>query len=234
MYDNLSLLQQTVYFTFIVSFFAMLAGTVFFFSQKSELNAEYRQTAILSGVITLVASLTYYFMQKIYLENATMGTSAFPTQFRYIDWFITVPLMLIKFPALLGMGSRGVKFMGKLVICSLFMLSFSFAGELNIGNNALHFGLYGISVGFWVYIIYSLYIALNQLPDSVDDYKKTGIRRMFLFILIGWVIYPIGYILPSLSLPGDYRELLYNVGDVINKVGLGLVVINAGLRSRNQ
>lgn len=53
---------------------------------------------------------------------------------------------------------------------------------------------------------------------------------MFLFILIGWVIYPIGYLAPTFGLEPDIRELVYNIGDIINKVGLGLVIIAGGYR----
>ena len=231
MYDHLSVLQQIVYFTFIISFFGMLAGMVFFLAQKNELDGEYKQTAILSAVITFVAALTYGFMQYIYLESARTGSTSFPTQFRYIDWFITVPLMLVKFPVLLGLGSRGIGFMTKLVVASLFMLLFAFIGEVMIDSKSVHYGSYGVSVLFWFYIIYALNSALSQLPDSISEAKRIGIRRMFFFILIGWIIYPIGYLMPSFLEP-DYRELLYNVGDLINKVGLGLVVIVTGYRSK--
>jgi len=52
---------------------------------------------------------------------------------------------------------------------------------------------------------------------------------MRLFILFGWAIYPIGFQLP-LSGNGAPRELIYNVADVIHKVGFGLVV-HAGVIS---
>jgi bacteriorhodopsin len=44
------------------------------------------------------------------------------------------------------------------------------------------------------------------------------------FILFGWLIYPIGFLL-ALAGPdgGSIREISYNIADVINKVGFGLV-----------
>jgi hypothetical protein len=47
------------------------------------------------------------------------------------------------------------------------------------------------------------------------------------FILVGWAIYPIGYmaqpgnLLSGLNLQMD---LIYNFGDAINKIGFGLVI----------
>ncbi len=47
---------------------------------------------------------------------------------------------------------------------------------------------------------------------------------MGLLVLLGWAIYPIGYCAPYLGVPSDVRELVYNFADVVNKVGLCLIV----------
>ncbi len=47
---------------------------------------------------------------------------------------------------------------------------------------------------------------------------------MRLFILIGWSIYPIGFLMSLGGAEGEsIREICYNIADVINKVGFGLV-----------
>ncbi len=234
MFSDLSVLQQFVYFTFIISLFSMIAGSIFFFNQKSELPKSYRPAAILGGVICLVAGMTYYFMKDLYLANALAGVNDFPTEYRYIDWIITVPLMLIKFPTLLGLGKRGQQFMLKLILASVAMLVTAFIGEVNFGNAAIHYGFYGVSCAFWFLIIFSLKSALSSLPPTITEAKRISIRRMFLFILIGWTIYPLGYLAPTFGLEGDYRELVYNIGDIINKVGLGLAVIAGGYRESKE
>ena len=166
------------------------------------------------------------------MEAALSDTERFPTVYRYIDWFITVPLMLVKFPVLLGLGARGTAFMIRLVAVSLVMLVTAFIGEITIGNGAMHYGFYGVSVVAWLFIVYSLGSALSDLPDHVTEEKRVAIRRMFFFILIGWIIYPVGYLMPTFGVAPDYRELLYNVGDVINKVGLGLVIVAGAVAER--
>lgn len=175
MFSDLSILQQFVYFTFIISLFCMIGASIFFFSQKSELDREYRPAAIISGVICLVAGMTYFYMKGIYLDAALAGKSTFPTEFRYIDWIITVPLMLVKFPTLLGLGKRGQKFMTKLILCSVAMLITAFIGEVNFDTKSFHYGSYAISVGFWLYILYSLNSALSSLPDTVSEAKRISI-----------------------------------------------------------
>ena len=49
-----------------------------------------------------------------------------------------------------------------------------------------------------------------------------ALETMRLFVLIGWAIYPIGFLMAR-SGYGELREIVYNVADVINKVGFGLV-----------
>ncbi len=65
--------------------------------------------------------------------------------------------------------------------------------------------------------------ALLDAPQPISQ----AVRLMRAFILIGWAIYPIGFLM---ALTGDsggaLRELAYNVADVINKVGFGLVAYN--------
>jgi bacteriorhodopsin len=57
------------------------------------------------------------------------------------------------------------------------------------------------------------------------------------FILVGWAIYPLGY----MTLPGNLLEnlpinmnLVYNFGDAINKVGFGLVVYSMARQSQQE
>ena len=56
------------------------------------------------------------------------------------------------------------------------------------------------------------------------------------FVLVGWSIYPIGYMIGTAdgqwyafladAVGQSGRDVVYNVGDAINKIGFGLVVYN--------
>jgi len=151
----------------------------------------------------------------------------FPTIFRYVDWVLTTPLMLIKFPLLLGLGPRGRAFLTKLVVLDLAMIFAGFFGELFPGIPVLHYGLFALGGLCWLAIVYLIFKAVKHLPDSVDERTAWCVRAMAKFILFGWLIYPAGYLMPAMGLPGDVREVLYNFGDIVNKVGLAMVVYAA-------
>ena len=57
------------------------------------------------------------------------------------------------------------------------------------------------------------------------------------FILVGWAIYPIGYMaIPTDGLlrgvlPLESLDIIYNIGDAINKIGFGLVIYSLAISS---
>ena len=58
-----------------------------------------------------------------------------------------------------------------------------------------------------------------------------AVRTLAWFVLVGWAIYPIGYIAGTEGglfgikvLEGVSLDVVYNIGDAINKIGFGLVI----------
>jgi len=79
-------------FTFFIGSMAMLAATVFFFLEMGNVQGKWRTSMLISGLITFIAAVHYFYMRDFWAET---GTS--PTEFRYIDWILTVPLMCVEF-----------------------------------------------------------------------------------------------------------------------------------------
>lgn len=222
--SSFSLLQYTIFATFVIAFLGMAAGSLFFFAEKNSVPVQYRSIMTVSGIILFIAAVNYFFMTGLYASGLREGEEDFVTVYRYVDWILTTPLMLLKFPLILGLGPQGRSFMIKLIGLDLIMITAGFFGELTIDTPVLHFGLFGLGGFCWLIILALLWKAMSSLPESVPDSIRSGARAMFLFILIGWSIYPLGYILPSFGLSLEIKNLVYNVGDVINKVGLAIVV----------
>jgi bacteriorhodopsin len=203
---------------------AMAGGAFFFIAMKNSIIPRYRSTMVVSAVILFIAALNYYYMKTWYMESIEGGIASFPTAFRYIDWVLTTPLMLVKFPLLLGLGKNGQSFMNKLIVFDLIMIISGFFGEILIDEPTLHYSFFAVGVVSWLVILYLLISATRNLPERFSPTVRKCVKAMVLFVLLGWSIYPLGYILPSFGLPQDVRELVYNIGDIINKVGLAIVV----------
>ena len=71
----------------------------------------------------------------------------------------------------------------------------------------------------------------KQLAVKAGGAVLSAHKTLCWFVLVGWAIYPIGYMAGT---PGWYEglfgglqmDVIYNIGDAINKIGFGLVVYN--------
>ncbi|MGB0236413.1 MAG: bacteriorhodopsin [Poseidonia sp.] len=225
--DKLALLT---YFLFFVGYIAMGAAFVFFMSERSNVAPQYRTTMTISALIVGIAAFHYYYMRGVYADFGVVSI-----EYRYMDWIITVPLMALKFPSLvgkdaitdakfLGMGFTGVCFTGAII-----MILFGYLGEADIIPGMAGLILGGVG---WAMIIVATGTPWSS-GKGVDNSKiapelmwSTNALRWF--IVVGWIIYPIGYLFnPTVGVSEavsiEMMAVLYNIADVINKVGFGVV-----------
>lgn len=227
--------DDPVAFTFFIGYMAMLASSVFFFVERNSVDVKWRLSLLVSGLITGIAAVHYYYMRDYYVSTHTT-----PTALRYIDWTLTVPLMCVEFYLLLRPAGAGKDFMWKLIIAAVLMLVAGYIGEAFVdkaSNKMAHSVMYGaISAVGYVYILYSAWYgeAAKLAASSNNPAVKKAISSLGWFVLVGWAIYPIGY----MAMPGGWLgpdgarlfasssslDLVYNVGDAINKIGFGFVV----------
>jgi sensory rhodopsin len=220
---NIQMLRNLLDMSFTLTFIAFVACAFFLYLEKDRIPEQFRLVIRVSAVYLTIAAINYYYMRQVYADGIAKGVSHFPTSFRYVDWILTTPLMLIKFPLLLGIGEKGRGFMTRLVVLDLVMIFTGYIGEVTTGQ-AMHFGFFLLGCMAWFGILASLFSALTTLPDRIGPAVRGGVRSMSLFVVIGWAVYPVGFFAPMLGLPDDVRELVYNFADLFNKVGLCLVV----------
>ncbi len=219
--------DDPVAFTFFTGYMAMAAAAVFFFLERSTVDSKWKTSLLVSGLICGIAAVHYYYMRDYYA-----ATGENPTALRYIDWTLTVPLMCIEFYLLLRPAGATASFLWKLIVASVWMLVAGYIGEAFTDGSTTHSVLWGfISTLGYVYILYSAWFgeAARLANASNSAAVKKGIRALAWFVLVGWAIYPIGY----MAMPGGWLssilepsnlDLIYNIGDAVNKIGFGLVV----------
>jgi sensory rhodopsin len=234
--EEVSFLVLATQYMFWVGFVGMAAGTLYFLVERSSLNPEYRSTATVAALVTFVAAVHYFFMKDaVGTSGLVSEIEAFPTEIRYIDWLITTPLLLVKFPLLLSLKGRiGNLLLVKLLSADVIMIVSGYIGEtsINTAGGFTQLGLWSFVIGTvaWIYIIYLLYTTVTEAAQKRPAPIKKALLNMRLFILVGWAIYPIGYAVTLLSSGIEVqlvRELIYNVADLTNKVGFGLVAFFA-------
>jgi len=106
--------SDPVAITFFIGYMAMLASAVFFFVERSSVDGKWKLSLLVSGLITGIAAVHYYYMRDFYLQT---GTS--PTAFRYVDWTLTAPLMCVEFYLLTKTLGAHRNTLFKLILSSL-------------------------------------------------------------------------------------------------------------------
>ena len=221
--------SDPVAITFFIGYMAMFASAIFFFAERSSVDGKWKTSLLVSGLITGIAAVHYYYMRDFYLQT---GTS--PTAFRYVDWTLTVPLMCVEFYLLTKpFGAKGST-LTKLILASLVMLITGYIGETSGIESNVMWGI--LSTLGYLYIVYEVFAGdIAKLSKSSNSPALAS--AMFLlkiFITLGWSIYPLGYmVLPGNLLSGMFEvssiDLFYNLADAINKIGFGLVIYSVAI-----
>ena len=219
-------------FTFWLGTMAMMAASVFFFLSMNNVDKKWRTSLLVSGLITFIAAVHYMYMRDAHADGGST------TVFRYVDWILTVPLMCVEFYLILKVAGATKTHMWKLIGASTVMLVTGFFGESGmdflVDLNAWQWGLISGIAYFW--IAYEVWLgSLKKLAVAAGGNVLSAHKMLCWFVLVGWSIYPLGYmagtegwynaILPALDM-----EVIYNLGDAVNKIGFGLVVYSLAVK----
>jgi bacteriorhodopsin len=213
---------------------ALLAATAFFFLEAGSVASGWRTSIIVAGLVTGIAFIHYMYMRDVWV---TTGES--PTVYRYIDWLITVPLLMVEFYLILAaVGKANSGMFWRLLIGSVVMLLGGYLGEAGYINSMLGFI---IGMAGWIYILYEIFSgeAGKAAAKSGNKALVTAFGAMRMIVTVGWAIYPLGYVFGYLTGGVDASSLnvIYNLADFINKIAFGLIIWAAatqagGRRSR--
>jgi bacteriorhodopsin len=249
MYEMTDLQYQAVYNVLSFSLASMMATTMYlWFRASTGVKDQYKSAVFISGLVTFIAAYHYIRIFNSWVEayeygagtlkdgamtmtNPTLTGVPFNDAYRYMDWLLTVPLLLIEI--LLVMKLDEETFNSKawtLGLGSALMIVSGYYGELVVtGNLAPRWACWCLSMLFFLYIVYELLVGLSAATASEADPVVAGkIRIAQIMTVISWCTYPVVYLFPMLGIEADTAvvsiQLGYCVSDIISKCGVGLVV----------
>ena len=223
-----------VNFTFFIGCMAMMAASAFFFLSMNSFDSKWRTSILVSGLITFIAAVHYWYMR----DASMAGELTNVTAFRYVDWILTVPLMCVEFYLILKVAGAKKSLMWRMIFLSVVMLVTGYWGEAIDRDNAQVWGL--ISGAAYFVIVYDIWMgSAKKLAVAAGGATLSAHKMLSWFVLVGWAIYPIGYMAGT---PGWYDSIfggldmnvIYNIGDAINKIGFGLVVYGLAVAKQNE
>ena len=218
--------KDAVGISFWIISIAMVAATAFFFLESLRFSGKWRTSMVVGGLVTLVAAVHYFYMREIWA-----ATEASPTVFRYVDWIVTVPLQMVEFYLILiaaGAAVSGGSFW-RLLVGTLVMVIGGYLGEAGMISVLLGFiiGMIG-----WAVIIWEIFRGEASQAASQNESVSSAFNAMRLIVLIGWAIYPLGYVFGLMmgSVDANTLNWVYNLADFVNKILFGLIIWNAAVK----
>ena len=199
----------------------------------------YRNAVIISAMVCFIA--TYHYIRifdnfKDSYESTAQGGNGpyvltnvpFNEGYRYVDWLLTVPLLLVETIAVLALAKAVQKsLLTKLVIASVLMIALGYPGEIttDVGPRLLWGTLSTIP---FLYILYVLFVELSASLERQPVQVRSTVGKLRIMLVGLWGVYPIAYLMPVLGFDGPdafvLRQAGYSIADILAKAAFGLVI----------
>jgi bacteriorhodopsin len=225
-----------VYNVFSFGLISMLACTIYTLVSQHRVLPKYRNALVMSSMVTFIAGYHYLRIFDSFKHASEGGKvlldgsqNAFNEAYRYVDWLLTVPLLLVEVIAVLALTrevSRSL--IMRLVPASAAMIALGYPGEISSDQNTQV--LYGVlSTIPFLYILYVLFVELSKSLDRQPAGVAETVGRLRLLLIATWGVYPIAYIF---NIVGDASassfvtvQVGYTLADILAKCVFGLTIL---------
>lgn len=228
-----------VYNAFSFTFAAMFAGFIYFVLGRTQVTSKYRGALTMSALVVAVAGYHYLRIFESWSSAFTLETvngaltyvasgAPFNDAYRYVDWLLTVPLLVAELVAVLTLSRQRTQSLTfRLALAAGLMVILGYPGEIAADNGTR--ALWGfISTLPFLYIVYVLFSEMGEAIQRQPGKAKQLISNARLLLLATWGFYPIVYMLPFLNIEGPLALVAVQVGyciaDVAAKVGFGVLI----------
>ena len=208
---------------------------------RGRVAPRYRNALMVSATVCGIATYHYFRIFNNFTASYPPGQTVnsphalsnieFNEAYRYVDWLLTVPLLLVETVAVLALGKIAQRsLLLKLVPASALMIALGYPGEIATGSGTR--ALWGaLSTIPFIYLLYVLFVELSKsLVRQPPEVKHT--ISMLRIALVGlWGVYPIAYLFPIFG--GSFfggsdgfvlRQAGYSLADIFAKAAYGLAI----------
>jgi len=232
---------DTVYNFLSLTIAAQLFTTIFLFSSRSRVLPRYRQALVISATVTGIAAYHYFRIfdsfRHAFTTDAAGGRGiytqaageSFNEGYRYVDWLLTVPLLLTELVVVLALAKKlQASLLARLIPASALMIALGYPGEISADNMTRNvWGL--LSTIPFLYILYVLFVELTKSLDRQPESVRKTVSNLRILLFATWGVYPIAYLLPIYF--GDTgadawvgKQIGYSLADILAKCLYGLLI----------
>lgn len=240
--ESLSSGQYATVYNLLSFAIASLGFTAFYLIlAQRQVAPRYRNALIVSATVCGIATYHYFRIFQNFQDSYPAGATVeaahilsnieFNEGYRYVDWFLTVPLLLVETIAVLAL-TRGEsrKLLLKLVPAATLMIALGYPGEITLDTGPRV--LWGVlSTLPFLYLLYVLFVELTKALEGRPAEVRRQISNLRWLLVASWGVYPIAYAFPLLG--GEFfsgadgfvlRQAGYSIADVVAKALFGLLI----------
>merc|ERR1711904_621924 len=232
---------------------SMMSTTLFLWLRMPAIVPKYKSAVLISGMVTFIAAYHYIRIFNSWVDayeypraNAGAEYPGFSAQaypdpkltgvpfndaYRYMDWLLTVPLLLIEIVLTMKLSPEEASEKSwTLGVVSAMMIAVGYPGELIVtGDLSTRWMCWFFSMMCFMFIVYTLLVGLSDATNAETDPKIAAlIKNAQVVTVISWCTYPVVYVFPMMGIRGAQAvvsiQVGYCVSDIISKCGLGLMI----------
>jgi len=192
---------------------------------------EGHRTAITLGTLVMAIADYHYFRifnswvaayQRVPVNGRYLASGIpFNEAYRYVDWLLTVPLLLAELVAVLELKSeRSRPMMIKLIVASALMVALGYPGQISPVHSTARTVWAILSTVFFAYILYVLVVEISRALKNESPRVRGLMTALRGILLLSWGFYPIAYLLPSFVHGGTQivvSQVGYSIADIVAK-----------------
>lgn len=232
---------ELVYNAFSLTIAVMGAATIFVFLGRSQVSSAYKTALTVSGLVTLIA---FYHYLRIFdsweaaytVVNGQITATGvkFNDAYRYVDWLLTVPLLLVELVLVMRLSQAETVAKGtKLGLLAMLMVALGYPGEISTdaGTRWLWWTLAMIP---FVIIVWDLFVGLKKSIDSQPPAARGLVSTARWLTVLSWCFYPVVFVFPMIGLTGGAAttavQVGYTIADIVAKAVFGVLIYMIAVR----
>jgi len=218
----------------------MGSATIFFWLQIANVNKKFRTALTITGIVTAIATYHYVRIFNSWVDAFAVSADAdgafqvslsgapFNDAYRYVDWLLTVPLLLIELILVMGLPADQTKSLScTLGVASALMVCLGYPGEIQ-DDASQRWMYWGASMVPFCFVLFQLLVGLGAATATQPEAAKGLIGQARLLTAVSWLTYPGVYIVKMMGIGGATamcaEQIGYSIADVVAKAVFGVLI----------
>jgi len=218
----------------------MGSATIFFWIEMANVHKKFRTALCITGLVTAIA--TYHYVRIFNSWNDAYAVAAgahgdyevsltgapFNDAYRYVDWLLTVPLLLIELILVMGLPAEQTASLSwQLGTAAAVMVALGYPGEIQ-DDLTQRWLWWALSMVPFAFVVEKLLIGLGQATETQPEAARGLIGNARMLTAVSWLTYPFVYIIKSVGIAGATaqcaEQIGYSVADVVAKAVFGVLI----------